>query len=528
MHRLYFIIFLMLLAGLNLQAQPKLKIQPETIHFKSSFDRYEYAFLINEGDQILHIDSLGIKTNFYLIDFENDSQLPIDISPYDTVKLNITLTNFYKITVADTADTILVYSNADTNPGVLKIKIDFFEDGFGICAGKITDDLLSPVENSKVYFFYWGVYLFDSTVTNSSGDYSSILPKGSYTIGAYKDGYRVMFSGNTPDPFFSQPVNIDSGGSVSINLALPKLDPYSFSISGSLLRTISSRRASAGIVVVRRGTHTPTILKTDSSQISPVYVGFVDELGNYKVYVDESGYYFIQGFSNNFLPTYYNTQNVPSLFWQTADSLLLNSSQSNKDLYFIRDSSYGAGEVSGKVSFLPSGNEDFEGITLLAKSVTNGNFYSYNFCKDDGSYYITNLPYGTYQVVAQKIGFENVVSDVFTIDSLHTYYSNINILFDPTDVQIENPLPDKFILNQNYPNPFNPSTIISFSLPNTNLVTLKVFNPLGQEVATLYKNILSAGLHQFTFNANGLPSGVYFYRIDAGSFTQTKKMMLLK
>jgi len=170
MHKLYLIISFLFLTGLNLQAQPKLKIQPEKIHFISSFDRYEYTYLINEGDQTLRIDSLGIKENFYLVDFENGLQLPLDINPDDTVKLNITLTNFYKITEADTADTILIYSNAEINPGELKIKIDFYDNDYGICTGKVTDNLSNPVENSKIYFFYWGVYLFDSTVTNSTGD----------------------------------------------------------------------------------------------------------------------------------------------------------------------------------------------------------------------------------------------------------------------------------------------------------------------------------------------------------------------
>ena len=295
-----------------------------------------------------------------------------------------------------------------------------------------------------------------------------------------------------------------------------------------MLRPASGKPIPTGLVVVRKGRHTPTQKKTDSLQIPPVYAGFTNEAGSYNVSVDDTGYYFIQGFANDYLPTYYNTQNVPSLFWQTADSVLLNSSQNNLDLYFERDSSFGAGKVSGKVSFSPSGNEDFEGITLLAESATNTKYYSYNFCKADGSYYITNLPYGTYVIVAQKIGLNNATSYIFTIDSSHTYISDINIILDPTDVEDENPVPDKFILNQNYPNPFNPSTTISFNLPNTNLVTLKIFNPLGQEVAILYNDILHAGPHNFTFNASELPSGVYFYRLEAGSFAQTKKMILLK
>ena len=112
MLKLYLIISFLFFTVLNLQAQPKLKIQPETIHFKSSFDRYKYTFLINEGNQTIRIDSLGIKKKFYLVNFENDLQLPLNISANDTIKLNITLTNFYKITANDTVDTILVYSNS--------------------------------------------------------------------------------------------------------------------------------------------------------------------------------------------------------------------------------------------------------------------------------------------------------------------------------------------------------------------------------------------------------------------------------
>jgi len=89
-------------------------------------------------------------------------------------------------------------------------------------------------------------------------------------------------------------------------------------------------------------------------------------------------------------------------------------------------------------------------------------------------------------------------------------------------------LPNEFSLAQNYPNPFNPTTVISFSLPVASDVTLRVYNVLGQEVKTLVNENLSAGEHQVTFNANDFGSGVYFYKISAGSFTDTRKMMLVK
>jgi hypothetical protein len=83
-------------------------------------------------------------------------------------------------------------------------------------------------------------------------------------------------------------------------------------------------------------------------------------------------------------------------------------------------------------------------------------------------------------------------------------------------------------LAQNYPNPFNPSTQIKFSIKETGMVTLKVFDVLGREVATLVNNQLATGSYTVNFNASGLASGIYFYRLESGSFVQTNKMMLLK
>ena len=95
---------------------------------------------------------------------------------------------------------------------------------------------------------------------------------------------------------------------------------------------------------------------------------------------------------------------------------------------------------------------------------------------------------------------------------------------------LEENLPVSFELEQNYPNPFNPSTTISWDLPAESIVTLKVFNALGEEVITLVNNeSQNAGKHFTSFIVNSsLNSGVYFYSLEAGSFVETKKMVLLK
>ena len=86
-----------------------------------------------------------------------------------------------------------------------------------------------------------------------------------------------------------------------------------------------------------------------------------------------------------------------------------------------------------------------------------------------------------------------------------------------------------FSLGQNYPNPFNPNTVINFSIPKENtLVTLKVYNIIGKEVGTLINQVVPPGSHQVNFDARGLSSGVYFYTLKAGSFVDSKKMILMK
>ena len=96
------------------------------------------------------------------------------------------------------------------------------------------------------------------------------------------------------------------------------------------------------------------------------------------------------------------------------------------------------------------------------------------------------------------------------------------------DNEIVGNMPKDYKLSQNYPNPFNPSTIISFSLPNAEKVTLKVYNILGSEVSTLLNTTMNAGYYEVNFDASNLASGAYFYNIQAGSFNQTRKMNLIK
>jgi hypothetical protein len=88
--------------------------------------------------------------------------------------------------------------------------------------------------------------------------------------------------------------------------------------------------------------------------------------------------------------------------------------------------------------------------------------------------------------------------------------------------------PSEYKLEQNYPNPFNPLTTISFNLPEDNNVELKIYDILGKEVKVLLNEDLAAGFYDVQFDATNLASGIYFYKLSAGKYTETKKLQLIK
>jgi endonuclease I len=101
--------------------------------------------------------------------------------------------------------------------------------------------------------------------------------------------------------------------------------------------------------------------------------------------------------------------------------------------------------------------------------------------------------------------------------------------YEPATIKSENDQsPDQFFLSQNFPNPFNPTTMISYQLPMTNRVLLKVYDILGQEITTLVDQLISAGKHQVVWDAEKLPSGIYVYQLKAGNYIDSRKMILMK
>jgi hypothetical protein len=148
-------------------------------------------------------------------------------------------------------------------------------------------------------------------------------------------------------------------------------------------------------------------------------------------------------------------------------------------------------------------NTEWENIGFVDGHGTTTEAQSYSFIDKD-------LSAGSYSYRLKQIDFDgsfkyHVLAETIEIGSIRT-----------------------FALAQNYPNPFNPATIINYQIPVEGQVSLKVYDMLGNEVATLVNEMKTAGEYQVDFNAAALSSGIYFYRLQAGNFVETKRMMLMK
>lgn len=126
---------------------------------------------------------------------------------------------------------------------------------------------------------------------------------------------------------------------------------------------------------------------------------------------------------------------------------------------------------------------------------------------------------------ANSFGYDFATPNLFTF-----MFTGIDWVLGagPVATADEPGIPSGFSLKQNYPNPFNPTTKINFTIDKVSDVNVTIYNSLGQEVATLASGRMEAGSHSVTFDASNLPSGIYFYRMKAGSFSQTKKMAYIR
>ncbi len=174
---------------------------------------------------------------------------------------------------------------------------------------------------------------------------------------------------------------------------------------------------------------------------------------------------------------------------------------------------------------------------LLVKKEPATLYYRFNAENRDRTFMLSpiSVPHGSLTISGIKkdgLLYSNYSSDQLTLTIPAAVGGVFAVTYQPQATNgiaaVKNALPNKVQLMQNYPNPFNPATTFSFTLPSQSLVSLKVYDALGREVAVVLFEEMPAGTYSRQWNAAGLPSGIYFYRLSAGSFAETRKLVLLK
>jgi len=314
-----------------------------------------------------------------------------------------------------------------------------------------------------------------------------------------------------------------TGNVAGINFTLTAKPVYNNGISGIV-------KDSAGTTIVKGSVF---VFKKDNTNHR---FGFklrvqTDTLtGGYSFVNLEPGQYILLAEGRGYVPSFFKYDGTTTMNWKNADSVVVTETSLVTGINFNLKSHIahiGGGFVFGIVkgndgSTLPG--------TLNYMIDGNGDFVDYSVSDLDGSYMIGSIEAGSYTMVSTLVSFDNAQKNL-SVDYSNNSTLNVDFSLNPNSTTgiINNASAiNGYELNQNYPNPFNPSTIISYQIPQNSFVTLKVYNILGKEVATLVNEQQIAGNYNFNFKANNLASGIYIYKLTAGGFTSVRKLTLLK
>lgn len=302
-------------------------------------------------------------------------------------------------------------------------------------------------------------------------------------------------------------------------------------ISGFVRYNDNSQPVIEGLVkAIRLDRNTGNILVLDSAQIQSNGSYFLPHVPQDTV---DIGVYPNSTTTNDWVITYYPS----TIYWQNVTQLYPTTNLTNINIYAIRMINNSVNNsVNGKVMRLTDvmlGN--LKDAIVYAKS--GNSFVRFGVSDNNGVYHLPSLPSGPLKLIVNRLGFTGDsitvnVSPTTHLDSINFYLNRVYVGI----IKISSEIPGTFILYQNYPNPFNPVTKIEYDIPQNishslragQLVKLSVFDILGKEVAALVNENQSPGKYRVTFDGRGLPSGVYYYKLETNGLKNVRPMILLK
>ncbi len=521
-------------------AQPghgELEAMPHHLMFNDRFERLRTVKIINFSEQPVSVDSLSYDESVFNIHLNDIGGLPVSLASDEFITFDVLMYNYFNLFNHDSSKVIYVYNSGNHSPLeiTVKLEMDMMGEHVNTTVNGFVSDGSVGLADSRVYFFYDGNFLIDSTITDAGGNYSAEVPDGNYFIAAYHENYYMQFAYGKSSLLDADFISVDhEAGSVTVDFVLEREEETNISISGAVVDNTNDVGLAKSVVIITTGKHTPTKRTDPTDDEERTYSVITNSDGSYVINNILGGSYYIQAYSGFLTPGYFNEENQVVHLWQDADSIDAFSPMNNKDVFLEPDSAYGGGEANGAV-FINGGNsEPVDDVLLYAVSTSTNKVYSYNFSSENGNFFVNDLPYGTYKLISERVGYETAESEVFEISQSSPVVKDITLTIPVTAVEYIETIPSEYSLNQNYPNPFskgaggNPTTVIEYSIPKESFVNLSVYNILGQKVAELVNDRAQAGRYQINWNASQLVSGIYFYTLRAGDFSQTKKMIILK
>lgn len=506
------------------------------MRFERTDSAGNYFARLDSGKYLVRAEAMGYLPKWYNNVYVPDSGSLVTLGPHDTVVADFTLHALRPPLFAHVSGSI-----TDTSGTPLK--------GAWVAYMRTHRELLELEHLLHIFGGLPGERLFIPDLghlhgvvwagrTDSSGNYAGSVIEGlRYVALAYKPGYALRFFNGKRSPFDADRIYV-TGDTTGIDFALPPRSVSPDSIGGTVVDSTGSGIASH-VILVRLTVSGPLI----------THYRATDSLGNFTFHHVDPGKFLLRAIPvDGYHPAWYSASQCGVENYHHADTLTLSTSITGLQVCVSPNSDSGFTSIAGLLRgsgshFSAQAATIIPGVAVYAVSSTSGQIVAYDMVETDGSFSIENLPPDTYTLVGDKEGYTSAASASISVDETNFAVTNASLSLSPDAVLAVNEppqvVPSVYRLDQNYPNPFNPTTTIGYALPENSHVTLEVYNVLGQRVMTLENGVENAGYKTVQLDASaangGLPSGIYFYRLEATStakpnntFTMVRKLVLLK
>ncbi len=523
------------------QAQPQITLTPASLSYTNVFNRLDSVTITNTGNQPLVIDSISFNDSLYAVDYNITANFPLTLQPGQSFVMDCFFWNIYRYYRVN--QDVIFYNNSQIPQKSLPVTVNLTIPApqYGYISGAVTDGL-NPVPGAKVYFFRDGYIMLDSSVTDNDGYFNMYLPYGKYLVGVKTSGSYLSFYPSTTSPFKSVLYNLITPQSPNLNLQIIPRISTGNTIAGKLKTAGNNNLINKGIVVTRKGKHTPTSPDLPlNGAIAPEEIAALT-LSDGSFYAEDisgSSYLLVQSYASFKAPGYYNSAFTYTPNWANADSILPSGYSGGRYIILTKNTAYGNGEIEGMVVIqgMTPGDPRLKGFTVTAYRLPEFLPVASSLLDDDDEYEIEHLPLGTYQLALERPGDVTLYSTEITLTDSASKFENINFIVPSSDID-ETPQPADYLIFRNYPNPFNPLTNLNFNIETLSNVNLSLFDTNGELITTVIDRELAPGDYTLTWdgkNSEGVlvQSGVYFARLNiidifGVNISKTIKLLFLK